>query len=182
MTQLPESDRPEIAFAGRSNVGKSSVLGMILASPKLVRTSRTPGRTQALNLFSFEDRVTLADLPGYGYAKLPKDLRRRLQTMLVDYVSGRAPLLGVALLIDLRREGATDDDRWFAAKILEARRQLLLVLTKADLVAKNRLLAATRRVEADLGVEAGVAVVCSAKTGAGRAELVARIGELVAGC
>ena len=148
---LPDLGLPEVALAGRSNVGKSSLLGQILQRPKLVRTSRTPGRTRALNLFLFERRLALMDLPGYGYAKLPKSERARLRTMLEGYIAEREPLLGVVLLLDIR---------------------------KVDLVGKNRRQHPVRQIERALGVPDGAAVLCSSETGDGRAELVARLAEL----
>jgi GTP-binding protein len=181
VAQLPNLGLPEVAFAGRSNVGKSSLLGQILRQPKLVRTSRTPGRTRALNLFLFEERLALMDLPGYGYAKLPKTERARLKTMLSGYIAGRESLLGVVLLLDIRREKVSEDDRWFAAQVVEHHRQLLVALTKADLVAGNRRQHSVRQIERDLGLPEGASVLCSSKTGLGRDELVARFGELLGG-
>jgi GTP-binding protein len=180
VAELPELELPEIALAGRSNVGKSSLLGMILKQPKLVRTSRTPGRTRALNLFLFEERLALMDLPGYGYADLPKAERARLQAMLRDYVNGRKALCGLVLLLDIRREKVTDDDRFFAAAALEANRQVLLAVTKVDLVGKNKRQAVIRTIECDIGAPEGSAVLCSAKSGEGRDELLHRFEELLA--
>jgi GTP-binding protein len=176
---LPDLGLPEIALAGRSNVGKSSLLGELLKQPKLVRTSRTPGRTRALNLFLFEERLALVDLPGYGYADLPKSERARLQQMLREYLAGRDALCGVVLMLDIRREKVTDDDRYFAAAVLEHRHQLLLAVTKVDLVGRNRRKDIVRRIERDIGAPEGSAVLCSSKTGEGRSELVARLEELL---
>src|SRR5687767_11451889 len=83
---LPSTGMPEIAFIGRSNVGKSSLIGLLLGRAKLVRTSRTPGRTQTLNLFSFEERIAVVDLPGYGYAKLSKAQRAQMEEMVQGYL------------------------------------------------------------------------------------------------
>jgi GTP-binding protein len=177
---LPALGLPEIAFAGRSNVGKSTLLGTVLRQPRLVRTSRTPGRTQLLNLFSFEDRMALVDLPGYGYAKLSKTKRRMLQEAIRGYIAEREGLLGVVLLLDARRESVTDDDRRIVEWVLQHERGLLVTLTKIDLVAKNRRLHHVRRIEKALGIPAGQALACSGQTGEGRDELVAQLSELVA--
>ena len=176
---LPETGLPEIALAGRSNVGKSSLLATILRQQRLVRTSRTPGRTRALNLFVFEERLALVDLPGYGYARLPKSERSRLKAMLREYLIERDALRGVVLLLDIRREEVSIDDRAFAAEVVEHGRQLLIVITKADLVGKNRRRQVAQRIERDLGVPEGAAVLCASVTSEGRDELVRRFEELL---
>jgi GTP-binding protein len=178
--QLPQIGMPEIAFAGRSNVGKSSLLGAVLRRPRLVRTSRTPGRTQLLNLFSFEERIALVDLPGYGYAKLSKTKRKALNEAIHGYIAERSPLLGVVLLLDARRESVTDDDRRVVEWVLQHERGLLVTLTKIDLVPKNKRLHHARRLEKALGIPAGRAVACSGQTGEGRDDLVAELNDLVA--
>lgn len=166
---------PEIAFIGRSNVGKSSALGVLLRKPDLVRVSKTPGRTQLLNLFRFEGSTAFVDLPGYGYAKLSKSQKERLGAMVRDYLAEREGLSGVVLLMDARREGPSDDDRRVADWILEHDRPLLLVLTKIDQVPKNRRLHHTRRYERAFEVESGFAIPFSAATGEGREALLRQI-------
>lgn len=166
---------PEIAFIGRSNVGKSSALGVLLRKPDLVRVSKTPGRTQLLNLFRFEGSTAFVDLPGYGYAKLSKSQKDRLSVMVRDYLAEREGLSGVVLLMDARRDGPSDDDRRVADWILEHDRPLLLVLTKIDQVPKNRRLHHTRRYERAFEVEPGVAIPFSAATGEGREALLRQI-------
>ncbi len=177
--QLPPLALPEVAVAGRSNVGKSSLLGMVLGHPQLVRTSRTPGRTQALNLFVFEDRLALVDLPGYGFAKVGKGKRSEMGTMIADYLRERSALAGVVLLVDARRTPVSPLDVQMAQLILDAGRPLLLVATKTDLVPKNRLLGELRRIETEIGAPSGTAIAVSAATGRGRAELVSSLFELV---
>ena len=175
---LPDLGLPEAAFAGRSNVGKSSLLGTVLGRPRMVRTSRTPGRTQHLNLFVLDDAMALVDLPGYGYAKLSKRDRARLARLLDDYLTRRRELLGVVQLLDARRESVTDDDRALAESVLSHNRALLVAVTKIDLVPKNKRVHQIRRIERDLGIPAGDALPCSAKTGEGKKELIARLREL----
>jgi GTP-binding protein len=176
---LPDLGLPEAAFAGRSNVGKSSLLGAVLGQRSLVRTSRTPGRTQHLNLFVLDDRLALVDLPGYGYAKLSKRDRARLATMLDGYLAHRRDLLGVVQLLDARRDRVTGEDRTLTESVLRHHRGLLVAITKIDLVAKNKRLHFVRRIEKDLGIPAGQALLCSARTGEGKKELVTRLLELV---
>ncbi len=177
--QLPEHELPEFAIIGRSNVGKSSLLGTLLKKPALVRTSRTPGRTQLLNLFLFENSIALVDLPGYGYAKMSKTQASAMQRMIADYFAERRELHGVLQLFDARRDGPTADDERVAEWIMGHNRQLLLVLTKVDLIAKNQLKAKSRAFEKALRVPQDSALLFSSKTGAGRAELVSRLRELI---
>jgi len=175
---LPTLGVAEVAFAGRSNVGKSSLLGLLLAEPKLVRTSRTPGRTQGLNLFLFEEKLAVVDMPGYGYAKLSKTQRASLQHMIRGYLLEREGLCGVALLVDARRDEGVPADVAMARMIVDAGRSLLLVITKADLVPKTRRLHVIRAIEERFGIPRDCAVVCSAKTGEGRDELVRSMLQL----
>jgi len=176
---LSDHHLPEVALVGRSNVGKSSLLGMLLGAPSLVRTSRTPGRTQLLNLFHYGDKLAFMDLPGYGYAKLSHQERDRMARITHGYMVNRVPLKGVLLLLDARREEVSEADREMAAFMLKHDRPVLLVATKADLVPKNRRLAQQRRLEKSFGVPAGWSVMCSSKTKEGEGELWRRIHELV---
>lgn len=176
--QLPEHDFPEFAVIGRSNVGKSSLLGALMKRNHLVRTSRTPGRTQLLNLFLFEGAIALVDLPGYGFAQMSKVQRAAMQKMIADYVAQRSRLYGVLQLLDARRETPSAEDRSVAEWVFQHNRQLLVVLTKTDLVPKTKLKARARAIEAELGVPRDAALLFSSKTNEGRNELVSRLREL----
>ena len=110
LVQLPESDFDEVAFAGRSNVGKSSLINALFNQTKLAKTSSTPGRTQQLNFFNFDNKLYLVDLPGYGYAKAPEKLVKQWQVVLKTYLRGRPTLRRVFLLID-SRHGLKKEDR-----------------------------------------------------------------------
>jgi GTP-binding protein len=175
---LPAAGQPEVAFIGRSNVGKSSLIGLILEHPKLVRTSRTPGRTQTLNLFLFEERIAIVDLPGYGYAKLSKSQRAEMEQMVKSYVQSRKPLAGIVLVVDSRRDPVSPYDAWMAEWLVQLGRPVLVALTKADLVPKNRRLSRAREVERQLGLPPNCSVLCSAKTREGRDEVVRRLSEI----
>jgi len=175
---LPDLNLPEFAFIGRSNVGKSSLLAMVLGQPKLVRVSRTPGRTRELNLFTLNGQYALVDLPGYGYAHASKADRAALRELIAQYVFVRENVSGIVLVVDARREQGMPADREMASAVRETGRPLLVVVTKMDLVPKNRALACVRRIEAALDIPAGVSVAASAKTGQGRAEILARFAEL----
>jgi GTP-binding protein len=143
---LPEADRPEIAFAGRSNVGKSSLLNALVRQRGLARTSNTPGRTQELNFFAAPDvRLYLVDMPGYGFANAPKDKVNAWTRLLKDYVRGRPSLKRVFLLVDARH-GVKPPDREMITLLDEAAVSYQLVLTKVDKInrwAQEPLLAAT---------------------------------------
>ena len=130
---LPDPDVPEIAFAGRSNVGKSSLLNALTNRKALARASNTPGRTQELNFFNVASplRLRLVDMPGYGFAEAPKDLVKRWQRLVKDYLRGRAVLKRVLILID-SRHGLKDVDREVMQMLDEAAISYHIVLTKGD--------------------------------------------------
>ncbi len=175
---LPVTGLAEVAFAGRSNVGKSSLVGLVLRQPRLVRTSRTPGRTQLLNLFVLDERLAIVDLPGYGYAKASKEKRAELSRMIADYLRGRQTLGGVVQLLDARRDEPSELDRTFAAAVLAAERPLLLVATKIDLVPKPARRERLARLARGLGVAGEDVLGCSARTGEGRDELVRELWSI----
>lgn len=131
MSQLPDSDLPEIAFAGRSNVGKSSIVNALTGRKTLARASNEPGRTRQLNFFRLGDTLRVVDLPGYGYAKAPKTEIAKWTALTRDYLRGRAPLKRVVLLIDARLGiKAHDEDVMKALDIVAVPYQI--VLTKGD--------------------------------------------------
>ncbi|MEL6546784.1 MAG: ribosome biogenesis GTP-binding protein YihA/YsxC [Myxococcota bacterium] len=173
--QLPEHGLPEIAFIGRSNVGKSSALGALLKKPDMVRTSKTPGRTQLLNLFRFERKIAFVDLPGYGFAKLSKRQREKLSVMVRDYLAEREGLRGVVVLLDARRDGPSPEDYKVVEWILEHERPILIVLTKIDLVPKNKRLNHVTRYEKAFGLERGSVLTFSAVSGEGRDGLIQQL-------
>ena len=133
LARLPPAGLPEVAFAGRSNVGKSSLINALTGRGQLARISRTPGRTQQINLFDLGGRLTLVDLPGYGYAQAPKPTVEAWQRLMRAYLRGRASLRRTCVLVDARH-GLKDNDRAFMALLAETAVAFQLVLTKADLV------------------------------------------------
>ena len=147
---LPDADAPEVAFAGRSNVGKSSLLNKLTNRTGLARTSNTPGRTQELNFFDVGDplRFRLVDMPGYGFAKAPKDVVKKWRFLVNDYLRGRAVLKRALVLID-SRHGIKDVDRDILKMLDEAAVSYRLVLTKADKVKASELQAVVAATEAE---------------------------------
>ncbi|WP_419816249.1 ribosome biogenesis GTP-binding protein YihA/YsxC [Glacieibacterium sp.] len=145
---LPDPKVPEIAFAGRSNVGKSSLLNALTGRQGLARTSNTPGRTQELNFFEVGDPLSfrLVDMPGYGYAEAPKDIVRRWQNLVFDYLRGRAVLKRVLLLIDARH-GIKPVDGDIMDLLDKAAVSYQVVLTKGDKIKPTELAATLAKVE-----------------------------------
>ncbi|MHA1550171.1 MAG: ribosome biogenesis GTP-binding protein YihA/YsxC [Alphaproteobacteria bacterium] len=131
LEQLPPEKLPEIAFVGRSNVGKSSLINALTQTKKLAKTSSTPGRTQSLNFFNWDQRITIVDLPGYGFAKAPKKLARSWQGLMKDYLRGRIALKRVFLLID-SRHGVKKVDEEMMEMLDECAVTYQLILTKID--------------------------------------------------
>jgi GTP-binding protein len=131
LDQLLPPDGPEVAFAGRSNVGKSSLLNALTGRRALARVSAEPGRTRQLNFFDLGGRLTLVDMPGYGYARAGRDVKRDWQGLMFDYLRGRASLRRVMLLLDARIE-VKEADRAVMALLDRAAVTFQLVLTKAD--------------------------------------------------
>lgn len=155
-TQLPPDRGREVAFAGRSNAGKSSALNAITGRRGLARTSKTPGRTRLINLFALDGGRRLVDLPGYGYARVPEAVRRDWERLLADYLDGRDCLAGVVLVLDARR-GLTDHDRRLVDLVVPGGRALHALLTKADKLGRGeaaRALEGVRRELGDAGIEA----------------------------
>ena len=145
ITQLPDADLPEVCMAGRSNVGKSSLINALTGRKGLARTSDTPGRTQEINFFSVDDRLLLADLPGYGYARAPREKVQQWTDMIHLYLKGRQNLRRIFLLID-SRHGLKENDREIMSMLDLAAVNYQVVLTKIDKLkepALERVLSAT---------------------------------------
>jgi GTP-binding protein len=147
---LPPPGPPEIAFAGRSNVGKSSAINTLLGRKRLAFTSKTPGRTQTINFFDLADTARLVDLPGYGYAKVPQALRAQWQSLVGSYVTSRDTLVGVVLVMDARHPLTTLDLQLiqFLGDI-----RLLALLSKADKLTRAEQAAVLKSVKASLQAE-----------------------------
>ncbi len=177
--ECPQSDVPEIAFAGRSNVGKSSLINCLVNRKKLVKTSNTPGRTQLINFFNINDALMLVDLPGYGYAKVPAKVRAQWRSMIESYLLSRRVLKGVVLIIDARRDGPNAQEVDFLNWLQKHRLPVLPVLTKCDKIKKNALIGQRQKNAHALGLEAQMLIHFSAKTRLGRDEVWEAIDALV---
>ncbi|HLO21635.1 MAG TPA: ribosome biogenesis GTP-binding protein YihA/YsxC [Sphingomicrobium sp.] len=178
---LPDPDVPEIAFAGRSNVGKSSLLNALTSRKGLARTSNTPGRTQELNFFDVGEplQMRLVDMPGYGFAEAPKDLVKRWRFLVNDYLRGRTVLKRALMLVD-SRHGLKEVDREMMRMLDDAAVSYHLVLTKSDKVKPSALgaLYETTMVEAAKHPAAHPSIfTTSSETGSGIAELRTAILE-----
>ena len=173
--QYPDSAYPELAFAGRSNVGKSSLINSLLNRKKLVKTSQTPGKTQEINFFKINNDFIFTDLPGYGFAKVPQPVRKRWGKMIEDYLLKRETLLAVIFIIDLRRRPSQLDlslQRWLEAHGVE----YLLVGTKVDKLSQSEI----KKQKDKLNVAyfdggEGELLVYSSKSSRGRKELWSEI-------
>ena len=175
----PESSLPEIAFAGRSNVGKSSLINTLLNRKGLVRTSATPGRTQMLNFFAINDELHFVDLPGYGFARAPKAVRERWQPMIRGYLAGRDNLRAVIWLLDARRD-PSDEDLRFLDWLEEAERPTIPVVTKVDKLSRNELARRLAAISRVTGLDRDLFTTFSSVTREGVAEVWARIGAATA--
>jgi len=178
LAACPVSDLPEIAFAGRSNVGKSSLINTLLNRKGLVRTSSTPGRTQMLNFFAINEKLHFVDLPGYGFAKAPRAVRERWQPMIRDYLAGRANLRAVVWLLDVRRE-PSDEDLRFLDWLEETERPTIPVVTKVDKLSRNELSRQLTAIARATGLERELFTSFSAVTREGIAEVWSRIAAAV---
>ncbi len=176
--QYPPEGPPEIAFAGRSNVGKSTLINTLVNRKHLVKTSSTPGRTQMLNFFAVNGAAVFVDLPGYGWARVPERIKKQWGPMVERYLSTRRTLKGVVVILDIRRRPRPEDAElinW----LLENAIAVVLVATKADKLPKNRRIKQVRTICGDLGIAREDLLCFSAKTRQGLNQLWAAIAHLL---
>lgn len=174
----PPADFPEIAFAGRSNVGKSSLINVLVNRKNLVRTSSTPGRTQLINFFAVNGQFSLVDLPGYGYARAPLAVKKEWGPMMETYLSTRPNLRGVVLIFDIRRTPVAQDRQmidWLRSYDIPP----LLVVTKCDKVSRNERARQAAVIADSLGVERGELTFFSTITREGKDEIWTRIERVL---
>lgn len=180
LDQVPEPGLPEIAFAGRSNVGKSSLINALVGHKALARTSNTPGRTQQINFFELGERLMIADLPGYGYARAPKAEVRQWTHLIESYLVGRANLRRILVLVDARH-GLKDNDRSVMMVLDKAAQPYQIVLTKGDKIKPRPLDDLKMRTESEAASHPAAhpdVMVTSARKGGGIPELRAVLAAL----
>lgn len=174
--EYPPAALPEVAFVGRSNVGKSSLINAVTNKSKLAITSRTPGRTRLINFFNISDVVTFVDLPGYGFARASRPEREKWQRMIDAYLGGRETLAAMVVIIDVRHDASPLDEQMLAW-LAEHDLPVIPVFTKADKLSRNQRKHAVAKLEKSFGIPAGGAVVFSAKTGQGVVDVWKCIAE-----
>lgn len=169
---------PEIAVIGRSNVGKSSLLNHLFLSKGLVKTSATPGKTQAVNFFTLDEQLAFVDLPGYGYAKVPPEVRRKWGPMVQNYLEKRESLMGMLFLFDIRRT-PNEEDLQLLEWIIQHQKATILILTKVDKVSLNEKKANTKNILETFQIENLHYLHYSVTKNIGRKELIhALLGQL----
>lgn len=174
----PEASLPEIAFAGRSNVGKSSLLNRLVHRRKLARVSNTPGRTREVNFFKVNERFVLVDLPGYGYARVSKERRAEWRPLIEGYLRGSPELRGIVQLLDARHE-PSGDDLHMLEFLAELGVPTIVTLTKIDKLSPSERRALGARSAASLGLEQEQLIPFSAVSGEGRDALAEAIEALL---
>lgn len=177
LASLPDDQGVEVAFAGRSNAGKSSAINAVTGRRSLARTSKTPGRTREINFFSLDEQRRLVDLPGYGFARVPRNVTQRWAKLIEGYLGSRRSLAGLIVLNDVRRP-FTDLDQQLLDWARPEAIPVHVVLTKADKLSRagaDRTLAGTRR-RGDVARGEVTVQLFSAKTGKGLDDLIARLG------
>lgn len=174
----PETQLPEVAFAGRSNVGKSSLLNALVRRRAVARVSRTPGRTREINFFKVNDEFVLVDLPGYGFARVARTQRAEWRPLIEDYLRHTTQLRGMVLLLDVRREPGAED-RAMLTLLSDLEVPTLVAITKMDKFGPQAGREQVDAIVAALELDPSQVIPVSARTGMGRDELAAAIVDLL---
>lgn len=180
-SKLPDTGKPEIAFAGKSNVGKSSLINGLVNRKALARTSSQPGKTQTINFYNVNDTMYLVDLPGYGYAKVSAEIKAKWGKMIEKYLHTSRTLKAVFLLIDIRHEPSANDKTMYEW-IVQNGYQPIIIATKLDKIKRSQLQKQIKLIKTGLQVVPGTPVVpFSAETKQGREEIWELIEEFCDG-
>jgi GTP-binding protein len=175
---FPPGRHPEVAFAGRSNVGKSSLINTLVNRKGLARTSSAPGKTQSINFYLINGSVYLVDLPGYGYAKVPQQVRKQWSPLIEQYCRGRENLYGVVIIIDAR-VGPTPLDISLIAWLKDLSLPVIFTITKSDKLSKNKITQALHQTAKVLSINPGQIIPFSSQTGEGKKHLWQEIMHLI---
>jgi len=177
-SQYPPAVLPEIAFAGRSNVGKSSLINTLVNRKRLVKTSSTPGRTQLINFFNINEKFSFVDIPGYGYAKVPASVKKKWGPMIETYITTRKTLKGVVLIMDLRRTPGPEEMNmldWLNHYGIPS----VPVLTKSDKLSKTRQQKQLKEISNTLSADKDNFILFSAKSRQGKDEVWDAVKKLI---
>ena len=177
-SHYPPAILPEIAFTGRSNVGKSSLINTLVNRKRLVKTSSTPGRTQLINFFNINNAFSFVDLPGFGYARVPESIKRTWGPMIETYLSTRKTLKGVVLIMDIRRTPGTQElvfIEWLRYYTIP----IILILTKTDKLSKSKQMSQHIAITKILGIDRNDLILFSAKSRMGKDATWAAIEQLI---
>jgi GTP-binding protein len=174
----PTNTLPEVAFAGRSNVGKSTLLNALVRRKAFARVSKTPGRTREINFFAVNGRFVLADLPGYGYARISKERQAEWRPLIEGYLRRSPRLAGIVMLLDIRRD-PTDDDKQMLDLLAELELPTLVCVTKVDKLSAKETAGRVRALAGELALDPEQVIPFSGVSGAGRDELASAVVALV---
>ncbi len=176
LSQLPEADFPEIAFAGRSNVGKSSLMNTLMGRKGMVKVSGRPGKTQGLNFFQIGEEAYFVDLPGYGFARVSRGMQESWQKLITGYLETRSSLRCVVLIMDIRH-GAKKQDTQLLSWLQQNNIKCLPVYTKADKLSGNQRQQHAAALDAGHTISSERRIIFSAKNGMGKDELVTALAS-----
>lgn len=170
-SKLPQNDKPEYAFAGKSNVGKSSLINALMNRKSLARTSSKPGKTQTINFYNINNELYFVDLPGYGFAKVSKEEQAKWGRMIENYLDSSKALKGVFLLVDIRHEAGANDKMMYDW-IIDKGYNPIIIATKSDKIKRSQLQKQLKIVRQSLGADSNTIIIpFSAETKDGRDEI-----------
>ena len=178
-SKLPQNDKPEFAFAGKSNVGKSSLINGLMNRKRLARVSQEPGKTQTINYYNINDEFYLVDLPGYGFAKVPEQVKAKWGRMIENYLNKSRMLRQVFLLIDIRHDPSANDKMMYDW-IVSTGAQPIIIATKSDKLKNSQIESHLEAIRQTLGMPDDACLIpYSAQTKAGREEIYAVMDSLL---
>ena len=176
VSEFPNYPYPEFAFMGRSNVGKSSLINMVTGQKSLVRVGQKPGVTRTINFFILNNNISLADMPGYGYAKIPENLRKSFLPLIKNYIRERHNLRLAFLLIDIRRE-PSEFERDIIIQLTKNEFPIAIITTKCDKLSKTQRIKNAKRIAYILEIDIDSIFFSSCKTGEGKKEILSLIEQ-----